>query len=912
MKFAAAVALILVAVLAVWLVIGTDGGEENRSPAALKERENSSRTEPQEIKTSSAEEAGVLDPGGGEDSRREALEPRGTFFSGRAVDKETGEPVRAYYVELYRQEKHRREKVLVEPVRDEGGSFHFPLEKGGVHFLSVRSSSHRVAYTDEFEIPGKDGLSDFIIKLDPGWSVTGRVVEDSTSRPVAGALVCSRDEIDLEMALLECPEYSVHTRTDKEGRFRLRGLDEDFKTIAAIHPDHAEGFVQAPPGAEDIEIRLKEGFRVFGKVLDDHGRPAAGVVIELVHESGLTPVQPITFTGGDGKYITMPLQPGRVEVRAGAPRGKRGSGVDFTREEKSVELVDRDVEVDFGPTAGHVTWSGRLIDRTGLPVEGARVYTKLIERFAPPAPGFSESAVQSGSRCGAQGKFELSKLAPGRYRVGMAFPHGWRARAEYGEVLFENPGAIEKDIIVPGGAIRGFVVSAETGLPLESGPFSVRATSRSDRKSRFGADCTDDGVFVLRALPPGIYDLEAYRIRSVDRFGKRGLEVVEGRLLDNVRFEISAEDLAKGNVHIDFIGFTGLEDSFTLLSFQREGEKGKTVTTLSGFDADGTASWKDRSGFKTGSWTLRVKIEELGIVDREFRVYRDETTGLTIYREDFIDQKTDLTIAGSLVRPNGEPVPDARLFFKWFDNVGNCDNDPAVEGVTDEEGRFVLSGFRSGKWKVRVALAGGGDAILPPLEIDPNGSGEVRLVLPGGVVSGALIDGGTGRAFGESGSGWSVTIFKINSPSKWTAIATRTGAEGESRFEIAGLSGGEYAIDVRADGFFDYMSETFSLKEGGKADLGRIRLEPAGFLTVVVVDSLGRPIESANVKLPDLDFTGFDGEGVWTPPNRFQYSSLPVGKHKIYVIATGYKPRMLEVELFAGKKEELRVSLEPL
>jgi len=77
--------------------------------------------------------------------------------------------------------------------------------------------------------------------------------------------------------------------TDPDGRFTLGGLSKLSQPfvagkwrIAAAHPDYAESFLDIPQFTqEEIEIRLKRGFRVFGKVLDDSGAPCPGVLIFL-------------------------------------------------------------------------------------------------------------------------------------------------------------------------------------------------------------------------------------------------------------------------------------------------------------------------------------------------------------------------------------------------------------------------------------------------------------------------------------------------------------------------------------------------------------------------------------------------------------------------------------------------------
>jgi hypothetical protein len=268
-------------------------------------------------------------------------------IAGRVLDEATGESILSYDLRLYRDDPDGgRVEVLRKAVKDPGGAFTLLLEKGGHYSLSVRTSRHRPEVIDDLEVPDGGGCTELRVVMNPGRSVSGRVVEDLSGRPVEGALVVTDAHgypIRLEQG---CPEYVVHAETDASGRFTLTGLSGDRQRIAALHPDFAQGFVGIEPGGSEIEIRLKKGYRISGRVLDDDGLIQSGIMI-TVTGSGIA-VPCAVFTDRDGRYLTDPVLPGLVQLRASVPpEGKKGF-YPFNPRYTVIVIIDRDVEADFG------------------------------------------------------------------------------------------------------------------------------------------------------------------------------------------------------------------------------------------------------------------------------------------------------------------------------------------------------------------------------------------------------------------------------------------------------------------------------------------------------------------------------------------------------------------------------------
>jgi len=123
-----------------------------------------------------------------------------------------------------------------------------------------------------------------------------------------------------------------------------------------------------------------------------------------------------------------------------------------------VELLDEDVEVNFGPTPGHVTWKGTLFDYDGKPVAEAWIMPYLWDIFPPPGATMLDKlrTLTHRKESSPEGMFEFRKLIPGRYRINIILS-GESGVISCGEVTFASPGIHDKDLHLPnpGGKISG-------------------------------------------------------------------------------------------------------------------------------------------------------------------------------------------------------------------------------------------------------------------------------------------------------------------------------------------------------------------------------------------------------------------------------------------------------------------------
>jgi 5-hydroxyisourate hydrolase-like protein (transthyretin family) len=247
-----------------------------------------------------------------------------------------------------------------------------------------------------------------------------------------------------------------------------------------------------------VEVLLSAGGAVGGRLVGPEERPAAGSVTVQELDGREAPAALAQVlraeAGADGRF--------RV---AGVPAGSHALGVrapGLAAQRVIFDLGPTTLEVDLGDVALEVglTISGRVRDRAGLPVSGARI--DMFPR-SPTAISFRGDPVE----CAADGRFVAAGLSPGI--------HSLTASASgYGRVTKElEAGATGVELVLPpaaaivgqvvderGRAVEAFDVEAE---PAKQGLGSTWGHARGDQgDGRFRVQDMNEGTYVLSVTAP--------------------------------------------------------------------------------------------------------------------------------------------------------------------------------------------------------------------------------------------------------------------------------------------------------------------------------------------------------------------------------------------------------------------------
>ena len=140
----------------------------------------------------------------------------------------------------------------------------------------------------------------------PGGSVSGIVLDATTRAPLAGV------RLDLN---------SFFISTDLQGRFSATNVAPGLQWISAVEEQHgghggAYALVTAGQETTDVEIRIKLGGTISGRVVDQDKKPLAGVSVLLLErrfEFGQVAYarHQTAVTGKDGEYRLTAVPPER-------------------------------------------------------------------------------------------------------------------------------------------------------------------------------------------------------------------------------------------------------------------------------------------------------------------------------------------------------------------------------------------------------------------------------------------------------------------------------------------------------------------------------------------------------------------------------------------------------------------------
>ena len=622
---------------------------------------------------------------------------------------------------------------------------------------------------------------------------------------------------------------------------------------------------------------------------------------------GTVGTQPV-LTAADGSFRIGPVAPGFVEVTAKeplyqathgakAPNAEIGSveSDKFAWESKLVQIVDGDVEVNFGMTKELVTWQGVFHNIGGTPIGDAELGCKLIEALGDSGHRLQTSTTETDG----EGQFTFEKLVPGIYKLRFK-NSGTFGSIECGEAIFEIPGRFKKDITLSGAMVHGLVVDESTGLPIRRKGIQVTPVNR-DTNDQISSSVTDEeGRFTLFELPPGIYNFQAQDLELATGF-KKNVRVTRGAVIDNLRIAIPPS----GKVVFRCYGFEETQDVF--LYFWDPATPRFIWGSNAGYNRE-IGIFERMWPFRAGNWRVEIKVGDLGRVVREFVVYVGATTEVVVNRSDFDPFTGDLVLDGSLRYSDGTPVEKTGLRFRTWGIPGVTGD---ITCTTGEEGTFSLSGFKPGLWEVDVLLSPPTTLNTIDLEsivipTDASNPYPCHLVVPRARLRAILHNAATGECLHAHTGGWVCLL----DPERDEGVCEPINFE-QNPINLNWLPAGRYRLRVAARGYQEFDSPAILLVDNQHLDLGRIELEPLGMVLLQCVDDRGDPVACT------AEFPGLLGQFRFpiqdrdiTPKNKKLYRNLPFGEVTVRFKGRGFRTKNVTIEIKRGECQEHKIVLE--
>lgn len=249
------------------------------------------------------------------------------------------------------------------------------------------------------------------------------------------------DDRDEPVAVAQVTVLSLDPEVPlRETRFSADDGSLELSAAAGIHARvlvDTPGFARLdrvlPALPETVRLKLSRAVTVTGRVTTVRGRqPAVGAQVTLRGDG----IRRQGRTDASGEFTIRDVPAGRIHVTAEHPELGRA----FT--EVEVVRLDHDRPFEIPPLdlVELATVSGRVVDRDGSPVVGARVAVGVVPAYLP------QGVLPSGmAMTDSQGEFTLVGVEPGRHTLSALAPTV--GRGSVANVQLE-PGEERRDLVI--------------------------------------------------------------------------------------------------------------------------------------------------------------------------------------------------------------------------------------------------------------------------------------------------------------------------------------------------------------------------------------------------------------------------------------------------------------------------------
>jgi protocatechuate 3,4-dioxygenase beta subunit len=316
------------------------------------------------------------------------------------VKSDNGKPIRAEKVTLRPMPYPSRIRYHTQA----GDNGRFRFERVMPCEASINVESTQGAIHDRHSVTLESGkVSTVNVTLDHGATMRGQVIDAATRKPIEGA------QIGVGWT------YDKPIRTDKDGFYELVGLGGPYANDLFIQ---AKGFckqrIRRPgikKGGVTVDLRLKRGLAVTGRILDVDGKPVEGCYVAAIGY-----VQGFDWrsarTDKDGRYTIPDLRHEIVSVLLVRDDLHATWTMPFPESGNRAQVTASDVRL----RARRII-RGTLLDSMGKPWAGQGVELKGNHDGAPASALLASYLASRSVKTDTLGRFFFGDLAPGTYEL---------------------------------------------------------------------------------------------------------------------------------------------------------------------------------------------------------------------------------------------------------------------------------------------------------------------------------------------------------------------------------------------------------------------------------------------------------------------------------------------------------------
>ncbi|HEU5162332.1 MAG TPA: carboxypeptidase regulatory-like domain-containing protein, partial [Thermoanaerobaculia bacterium] len=633
------------------------------------------------------------------------------------------------------------------------------------------------------------------IKIPPGGTIRGRVLEKATKKPITDFRVGPSGERRGTGMRMITPPSLVPFRSE-DGSFELTNVPVGPTEIVA----EAGGYVTGTANANveegkpaDLTILLEAGTRVFGRVTSPEGTPLAGASVSLVaNEDEIVPMvtrrSTMATTDANGEYTIAGIAAGERSFRAAHET--------YPALVKEANVSGSELRLDLQfPRGTDVT--GVVVRDSGEPVAGAAVSASTA----------LQGATSKATTTDSNGNFRIEGLTPGRYT--------FFARTEGGSETLRDVD------IATSGPIRitmktGGVVSGRVS-GLQASELSSATVNVSSPNGYASASVRNDGTFRVEGAPVG-----SVRVVAISGTGIGSRRQTAPKAVDVT---------AGGETYVDLDFGTGNRVSGRVT---RGGSPVGGANVLFQLKAGSAGAGGSTRTNGQGEYSIE------GLEDGVYNVMVMDMATMASHRTDYtvsgggsfdiamsaaalrgrvIDRETQEGISGVSVQLDSDQASGMRF--------------PPIQ--TDGSGGFRLEGVAPGNYRVRASRAGYGQEVLDvSVAGDSEQDVELRMSRSDGVEI-RVVDRRDGRALSA--------MISVADPMGRLALEEYLS---QSNKKLS-LAPGVYRAAISVSGYAPTVADirspggpyTIALSPGGSL---RIESSSTERRRARIVDSSGRPI----------------------------------------------------------------------
>lgn len=592
----------------------------------------------------------------------------GATLIGRVVDVNTKQPIRDFAVTSVSGLRNIQKDDRAPGVfRAEG------LKPNYYYRLRIEAPGYAALESEDVSVQPGEEIIERTFEMGSGATLRGRLVDDKTRQPVAGALV----ELQKVTRLLgERNEPLAVKKSGEDGRFEFTAVmpPEARLRITPAKP-HAEKLVTtdvAHGAARDLgDIELDAGSTLTVHAIDSgSGRPAPDVTVQLIRGP--------TFVG---------QQVGEEKTDAGGTAVFTG----VTTEPHFLTLPDQLMYVSGNPPAGDVevqvavgnaTLKGTIL-KAGKPFQGRINYSTARDGVR-----YNNKYSEGSSISSAEGRFDAPNLFAGTWTFSISETDDYRTVRRF-ELRIEDSRVLEHTFVIPAGELVGRVIREDSDW-VRGARVSIEAADGQALSGTSEVESGTNGHFAFKNLEAGQYHVTAYH----PDYGKATVEniaVPEEGAAPETTVQLRRGGGTLVSAAYRYENGEPLREAWCDLT----GPDGKRFNHAAQRGADGV---------------MRVEFIPPGIYDVEvsYWSYSIGTHRVEIAEGQQASIEDVLYRAGALrwriVDAAGNPVADVACTLAPLDPASI---ERPRSGRTDSNGEFVARGLWPGDYRAQATLAGG-------------------------------------------------------------------------------------------------------------------------------------------------------------------------------------------------------------